>query len=163
MSMCKVMMIGCLTGDPEDRKVPNGHLTRFRFVSNYKYKKSDGTEVDKPMFIDVEVWGQDAVWVLENLRKGQQAFVEGRLDYQEWEDPKGGGRRSKHIIAAKLVLGLGDRVRSKGEEAQADAENWRAPVGKEKSKRSPRNQKGFNPQPGTGTDEPKFDEADIPF
>jgi single-strand DNA-binding protein len=94
----KVMLIGRLTRDPEPILTDKG--AKFGFaVNNRKKNQTTGAFEDEPVFIDCEIWnrgdnGQQATLVLQNLRKGQQVFIEGRLKMDTWEDKNGGGKRS---------------------------------------------------------------------
>ena len=40
---------------------------------------------------------------MRSLRKGDSVVVMGRLTYREWDDPNGGGRRSRYEVDATSV------------------------------------------------------------
>ncbi len=94
----KVMLIGRLTRDPEAILTDKG--AKFGFaVNNRKLDQVKNEWVDEPVFIDCEIWnrgenGQQATRILQNVRKGHQIFIEGRLKLDTWEDKNGGGKRS---------------------------------------------------------------------
>lgn len=97
----KVMLIGRLTRDPEARTFGNGgKVTKFGFaVNNRRKNQQTGQWEEEPTFIDVEVFnrgetGRLADLVEETLRKGQQIFIEGKLQLDQWTD-KDGQKRSK--------------------------------------------------------------------
>jgi single-strand DNA-binding protein len=101
----KVFLIGRLTRDPESRTFSTGgKVTHFGFaVTNRKRNPSTGQWEDEPMFIDVKVFnrgeqGRQADLAADSLRKGHQAFLEGRLVLETWEDKQSGQKRSKHVV-----------------------------------------------------------------
>ena len=99
----KVFMIGRLTKDPELRYLPNGTpKAELRLATSREWKGRDGQQNKDVCYIDVVVWSRQAEIAKQYLAKGRQIFVEGRLDFQEWEG-KDGGRRSKHEIVADRV------------------------------------------------------------
>jgi len=101
----KVIFIGRLTRDPESRTFANGgKVVNFGFaVTNRKKNQQTGQWEDEPMFIDCKIFNRSetnpqADRAEQNLRKGQQVFLEGHLVFEQWEDKNGGGKRSKHAL-----------------------------------------------------------------
>jgi single-stranded DNA-binding protein len=43
------------------------------------------TEVEKPLFIEVDVWGVKAKYVADNFKSGDLIFIEGFLRLKEWQ------------------------------------------------------------------------------
>lgn len=114
----RVMLIGRLTQDPEPtRRLPSGaEVTSFRFAvgRSVKNKQSGQYENDpNPLFIDCEAWGKpDAKRNLSNLvsqhcKRGDQLYIEGRLQFDQWEDKGTGSKRSKHRVAVDNIEFLG--------------------------------------------------------
>ena len=102
-SLNKVMMIGRLTKDPELRYLPNGTpKAELRLATSREWTGRDGEKQKQTCYIDVVVWSRQAEIAKQWLRKGRQVFVEGRLDFQEWEG-KDGQKRSKHQIVAEAL------------------------------------------------------------
>jgi single-strand DNA-binding protein len=101
----KVMLIGRLTRDPETRTFSNGgKVAAFGFaVNNRKKNQSTGEWEDEPCFLDVKAFNREtgrkmADLVEQYLHKGNQAYLEGHLVLEQWEDKNGGGKRSKLVI-----------------------------------------------------------------
>jgi single-strand DNA-binding protein len=101
----KVMLIGRLTRDPEMRSFSNGgKVAAFGFaVNNRKKNQSTGEWEDEPCFLDVKAFNREtgrkmADLVEQYLHKGNQAYLEGHLVMEQWEDKNGGGKRSKLVI-----------------------------------------------------------------
>ncbi len=130
----KVMLIGNLTRDPELKYTPNGTaVTEFGIAVNRNYKQGDEWKKDV-CYIDLTVWGRQAVNCGEYLSKGSQVFLEGRLRYNTWEVE--GKKRSKLDVVADNVLfltrgkgGSGDSSYSGG--SQNDFEGSNAPYNDE--------------------------------
>lgn len=123
-SLNKVFLIGRLTRDPELRYLPNGTpKAELRLATSREYKDKNGERQKDTCYVDVVVWSRQAEIAKQYLSKGRQIFVEGRLDYQEWE--KDGVKRSKHQVIADYVQFL-DRMGS-GEGGEG------APYGGERS------------------------------
>ena len=113
----KVMLIGRLTRDPEVRMFANGgKVATFGFaVNNRRKNQQTGQWEDEPVFIDVEAFnrgetGKTADLVEQYLHKGNQAFIEGHLKLDQWEDKNGGGKRSKLKVVVDNVQFLEPRT-----------------------------------------------------
>jgi single-strand DNA-binding protein len=103
----KVMLIGRLTRDPEIRTFANGgRVAHFGFaVNNRKKNQQTGEWEDEPVFIDCDAFnrgdfGKLADLVEKYLKKGRQAYLEGHLKLDQWDDKTSGQKRSK----LKLVV-----------------------------------------------------------
>src|SRR5947207_14806410 len=94
----KVMLIGRLTRDPETRHTPSGQsVTNFGLAVNRTYRKKDSDEqVEETTFVDVEAWGKTGETFARYMKKGRQAYVEGRLKLDSWE--KNGEKKSKLTV-----------------------------------------------------------------
>lgn len=110
-SLNKVMLIGRLTDNPEPpRTLPNSGSTviKFRFAVGRSKKNPQTGQWENdpnPLYIDCEAFASpDARRNLVDLisrfcQKGSQLYIEGRLQYDTWEDKNNPGqKRSKHKI-----------------------------------------------------------------
>jgi single-strand DNA-binding protein len=101
-SLNKIMLIGRLTRDPELKFLPNGTpKAELRLATSREWKDKNGEKQKETCYVDVIVWSRQAEIAKQYLAKGRQIFVEGRLDYREWE--KDGVKRSKHEVVADVV------------------------------------------------------------
>jgi single-strand DNA-binding protein len=112
----KVMLIGRLTRDPEMRTFSNGgKVANFGFaVNNRRKNQQSGQWEDYPMFIDCKAFnrgefGKTADLIEQYLHKGNQAYLEGRLDLEQWDDKATGAKRSKHVMLVDNVQFLEPR------------------------------------------------------
>ena len=94
----KVMLIGRLTRDPETRHTSGGNsVTNFGMAINRSYRKKDSDElVEETTFVDIEAWGKGGETFARYMKKGRQAYIEGRLKLDTWE--KDGAKRSKLTV-----------------------------------------------------------------
>jgi len=114
-SVNKVMLLGNLTRDPELRYTPQGAaVCEFALALNRVYtNKQSGQRVEEVHFVDIVAWGRTAELVAEYLKKGRQAFVEGRLTQDRWESPEG-KKMSKLRVTAESVTFVGSRPPGEG-------------------------------------------------
>jgi single-strand DNA-binding protein len=106
----KVMLIGRLTREPEVRTFSTGgKVAKFGFaVNNRKKNSSTGQWEDEPVFLDVDAFNrgesgrQLADLVEQYLHKGHQAFIEGRLQLDQWTGQDGQKRQKIKIVLDNL-------------------------------------------------------------
>jgi single-strand DNA-binding protein len=117
----KVMLIGRLTRDPEVRTFSTGgKVAKFGFaVNNRKKNNQTGQWEDDPVFIDCEVFnrgenGRQADLVEQNLRKGQQVFIEGHLRLDKWQDKNDGSSRQRLVVVIDNFQFLEPRAEGMG-------------------------------------------------
>lgn len=98
----KVILMGNLTRDPELRYTPNNMpICKFGLAVNRRFKDGQtGEWKEEPTFIDVTIFGARAEPFARYHTKGKQAFIEGSLRLDTWEDKNGGGKRSKLYVVA---------------------------------------------------------------
>ncbi len=111
-----VFIAGRLTRDPDLKYTASGKAYCRLGLANTRYfKGQDGERREDTTFIDIVVWGAQAEFVGERLRKGRPVLVEGSLKTSEWEDRETGQKRSKVEINGRRVTPLDwDNDRSGG-------------------------------------------------
>lgn len=108
----RVLLMGNLTRNPEIRYTPSGTaVAELGLAINDNFKNKAGETVERTCFVDVVVWGRQAETAAEYLHKGSPAFVEGRLQLDQWET-QDGDKRSKLRVRADRVQFLGGPGRS---------------------------------------------------
>jgi len=113
----KVMIIGRLGRDPEMRYTPSGRpVTTFSVATSRSWNTSDGERKMETEWFNVVAWGSLAEICNQYLVKGQQVYVEGRLQTRNWEDNNGNRHSSVEIVANEMIM-LGNRRNQKDEEA----------------------------------------------
>jgi single-strand DNA-binding protein len=100
----RVILMGNLTRDPEMRFSQGEKSTaicKIGMAVNRRYKSPSGEWVEKPTFVDVTLFGNRAEAFEKYHRKGSMAFIEGRLEFDSWEDKNSGQKRSKLYVVAE--------------------------------------------------------------
>ena len=109
---------GNLTREVELRATKSGaELALLRVAFNTRRSDGQGGWADKPNYIDVEVWGGQAKNCADRLTKGSRVFIDGELDYQEWEDRNSGQKRSALRVRAQTVTFEGGTAAARAEPA----------------------------------------------
>lgn len=105
----KVMIIGHLGRDPEMRYTPSGRpVTTFTVATNRTWNTSDGERHNETEWFNVVSWGNLAEICKQYLTKGQQVYIEGRLQTRRWEDPEGNKHSNVEIVANEMMI-LGEK------------------------------------------------------
>jgi single-strand DNA-binding protein len=114
----KVMIIGHLGREPEMRYTPSGRpVTSFSVATTRTWNAPDGERREETEWFNIVAWGNLAEICKQYLNKGQQVYVEGRLQTRRWEDQEGKKHFSTEIVAGEMIM-LGERpARSGGETA----------------------------------------------
>jgi single-strand DNA-binding protein len=105
----KVMIIGHLGRDPEMRYTPSGRpVTTFTVATSRTWNTADGEKHTETEWFSVVAWGNLAEICKQYLTKGQQVYVEGRLQTRRWEDSESVKHTSVEIVAGEMMI-LGER------------------------------------------------------
>jgi single-strand DNA-binding protein len=98
-----ITVVGNVVKPPQKNRTATGSVTKFRVASTaQRFDKEAQRWVDKkPLFLDVECWGELGGNVSHTVSKGDPVVVHGELFTDEWETDQ--GRRSKTVIRAASV------------------------------------------------------------
>lgn len=108
----KLMIIGHLGRDPEMRFTPSGRpVTTFSVATTRSWHSADGERHEETEWFNVVAWGSLAEICNQHLRKGQQVYVEGRLQTRRWEDSDGNKHYTTELVAKEMII-LGERRES---------------------------------------------------
>ncbi len=106
-SMNHVILLGHLTRDPESRTLTSGQtVAELGLAVNETYRDKEGKTIEKTCFVDITVWGKQAETCQKFLKKGAQALVEGKLQFDQWTTD-GGEKRNKLRVTAVRVQFMG--------------------------------------------------------
>lgn len=106
----KVMLMGNLTRDPEVRYTPKGTaVCEIGMAINRQFTSDNGEKREEVTFVDVTLWGRQAEIAGEYLKKGRPVFIEGRLQFDTWDDKTSGQKRSKLRVVAEQMQFIGSR------------------------------------------------------
>ena len=105
----KVMIIGHLGRDPEMRYTPSGRpVTTFSVATSRSWHSADGERHEETEWFNVVAWGSLAEICNQYLRKGQQVYIEGRLQTRRWEDTDGNKHFTTELVSKEMIM-LGER------------------------------------------------------
>jgi single-strand DNA-binding protein len=108
----KVMVIGHLGRDPEMRYTPSGRpVTTFTVATSRSWNTADGERHSETEWFNVVTWGNLAEICKQYLVKGQQVYIEGRLQTRRWEDKESVKHSTVEIVANEMMM-LGERRES---------------------------------------------------
>jgi single-strand DNA-binding protein len=104
----KVMIIGHLGRDPEMRFTPSGRpVTTFSVATSRSWNSSDGEKHTETEWFNIVAWSNLAEICKQFLTKGQQVYIEGRLQTRHW-DKEGVKHSVVEIVASEMMI-LGER------------------------------------------------------
>jgi single-strand DNA-binding protein len=119
----KVMIIGNLGRDPEIRYTPSGKpVTSFNIAASRSWVSADGERREETEWFNVIAWGSLAEICNQHLCKGQQVYIEGRLQTRGWEDDNGQRHFRTEVVANEMII-LGGRSGAAPSATQGDQVN----------------------------------------
>lgn len=106
MNVNKVLLVGRLTRDPEIRSTSSGQtVASLSMATNRFWKDKSGQKQDQTEFHNVVLWGRLGEIAGQYLTKGQEAYIEGRLQTRKYTGKDGIERRTTEIVAENMQLG----------------------------------------------------------
>src|SRR5688572_8361053 len=126
------MLIGNLGSDPEVRSTTGGgRVANFSLATSRTWNNASGEKQEKTEWHRCIVWntknGKLADIVEQYLKKGRQVYVEGSIEYRQWQDKENQTRYSTEINVRELMM-LGNRGDSGGDFQGEGAGRSRAPA-----------------------------------
>jgi single-strand DNA-binding protein len=141
--------VGNLGKDPEMSYLPSGQaVTKFSLATSRSYKDKSGELKEETEWHNIVAWGKLGEICAQYLKKGRQAYVEGRIQTRTWEGRDGNKRTSVDIVAENVQM-LGSR-------GEGGAESTSRPVSSSRAT-SPEDESLSEANPSEITDD------DIPF
>src|SRR3982750_4590930 len=132
-SLNKVTLIGNLGNDPEVRSTTGGNrVANFSLATSRSWNDASGTKQEKTEWHRCVVWNskssQLADIVERYVKKGDKLFVEGRIEYRQWQDKDGQTKYSTEINVRELIM-LGSPRGGGGGDAGAEGARSARPAG----------------------------------
>ena len=164
-SLNKVTLIGNLGGDPEVRSTNTGNrVATFGLATSRTWNSPSGDRQEKTEWHRCVVWNskvsQLADIVEKYVKKGDKLYVEGRIEYRQWQDKDGQTRYSTEINVRELImLGGGRGGGDHDAEGGPGMSRSRAPAERAKSTAGNSSGDDFEDFPGALNDE----DDDLPF
>lgn len=118
-SLNKVFICGRLGADPDIRYASNGEpVAKLRIATGEKYRGKDGQERESTQWHRVVVFGKQAEFCGNFLKRGGLVLIEGSIEYQEYE--KDGQKRTSTEIKAFRVQSMGSKAAASASDPQTD-------------------------------------------
>jgi len=107
----KAIIVGTLGQDPEIRYTANGSaVANISVATNESWKdKQTGEAQERTEWHRIVMFGRLAEIAQQYLKKGSQAYFEGRIQTRKWQDQSGNDRYSTEIVANEMQM-LGGRA-----------------------------------------------------
>ena len=113
-SLNKVSLIGNVGADPEIRTIAGGsRVANFSLATTRQWSSQSGEKQEKTEWHRIIAWdnarGAKLADVIEKyVKKGDKLYVEGRIEYRQWQDKENQTRYATEINANEIIL-LGGR------------------------------------------------------
>jgi single-strand DNA-binding protein len=158
----RVIIIGNLGKDPEVRYTADGKaVASLTVATSESWKDQSGQVQEKTEWHRISIFGKLAEIAGEYLRKGSQAYFEGKLQTRKWTNKEGQDQYTTEIVldpfngVMQMLGGKGDNSGQQSQQKQAQ------PQQKQAAPQQQRPQQNQQPAPMA---EPDFDfDDDIPF
>ena len=112
-SVNKAIVLGNLGQDPDVRSTSSGQMVaNFSLATNRSWTDRNGQRQEQTEWHKIVAWAKLAEIIEQYLKKGDQVYIEGRLQTRSWEDKSGEKRYTTEIVAQEMVmLGSGGGAR----------------------------------------------------
>lgn len=99
-----VRLVGNLGMDPEVKTFDsNKKLARMSIATNESYKNDKGEKVTETQWHNLVLWGQQAKFAEEYLKKGDEVAIEGKLANRNYTDKDGIKRYVSEIVVNDFI------------------------------------------------------------
>jgi single-strand DNA-binding protein len=82
--------------DPEVRYFESGKMVAVFYIAVEGWKRDE-----KPLWLNLKIWGKIADVAANYVRKGSMVAVSGKLENETWTDRVSGEERSKPVLNVK--------------------------------------------------------------
>lgn len=165
-SLNKVTLIGNVGSDPEIRTTQGGgKVAQFSLATSRNWNDQSGVKQEKTEWHRCVIWNtrfSTLADVAEKyVKKGEKLYVEGEIEYRQWQDKEGQTRYTTEIKVRELIL-LGGRGGGGGDDDDSGPPRRAAAPVRSKPAQSGApagNSDSFDDFPGALQDE----DDDLPF
>lgn len=106
MNINKVTLIGNITRDTELKALPSGiKMISFGLATNRTWKDKEGNKQESAEFHNIVAFGKQAEVINQYCSKGDQLFIEGRLQTRSWEKEDGTKSYMTEIVLENFQFG----------------------------------------------------------
>lgn len=104
-SLNKAMIIGNLGTDPEVRSTSGGsRVATLSVATSRRWTSRSGEPQERTEWHRVVCWEKLGEICERYLKKGDRVYIEGRIEYRQWEGQDGQTRYTTEIRARELIM-----------------------------------------------------------
>ena len=82
----EVRLLGNVTATPELKNTRSGTMvTNFSVATNESYKDANDEWQERAQYHNCTAWGKQAEVICQHVKKGQQVFIAGSMNYGSYE------------------------------------------------------------------------------
>ena len=102
----KAVIVGNLGQDPDIRYAHNGNaVVNLNVATNETWKNREtGEAQQRTEWHRIVMFGKLAEIAQQYLKKGSQAYFEGRIQTRKWQDREGNDRYTTEIVASEMEM-----------------------------------------------------------
>lgn len=129
-SLNKASLVGNLAADPDIRTTTGGaKVATFTVATSRDWKGADGSKQSKTEFHRCVAWNQKgsglADVVEKYVKKGDKLYVEGRIEYRQWQDKENQTRYTTEInVRELLMLGSAASGKATGQDSRGASDDF---------------------------------------
>jgi single-strand DNA-binding protein len=99
------MLIGNTGSDPEIRTIPSGaRVAQFSVATSRRWNDKNNQQQEKTEWHRIVVWDKLVDIVEKYVKKGDRIYVEGEIEYRQYQDKDGVTKYATEIRARDIVL-----------------------------------------------------------
>lgn len=97
--MNQVILIGRVGKDPEIRNAGQSKVATFSVATSRKNGK--GQNDYETTWHNIKLWGKTAELAHENIRKGDEVFIQGRITVESWDS--NGQKQYRTLVTGEMI------------------------------------------------------------
>src|SRR3954471_9145889 len=99
------MLIGNVGQDPEIRTIPNGaRVAQFSVATSRRWNDKSGQQQEKTEWHRIVAWERLVEVIERYVKKGDRIYVEGEIEYRQYQDKDGVTKYTTEIRAREVLL-----------------------------------------------------------
>ena len=104
-SLNKIMLIGNVGSEPEVRSTASGsRVAKMSLATNRTFQDRSGQQQERTDWHRLTFFGKLVDIVEQWVHKGDRIYVEGRVEYSQTQDDKGGTRYWTDIVVNEMMM-----------------------------------------------------------
>jgi single-strand DNA-binding protein len=121
MSVNKVILVGRTGVTPELKNLKSdSKVVNFSFATSEHYKDKTGAKVVNTEWHNIVAWGPLAEIIAKNVVKGQELYIEGKIQTRSYDDKDGIKKYATEIVASNITF-IGSKKTEDGATAGTEA------------------------------------------